>query len=305
MILLPGKLGCCMSRFGSLRQPWRPKIISRVQGGGFVCMCCVCVFVCVLGEGGLTCWRLTQERVPPLDDQNMSISLRCFNTNPLWGMSETYLYLSLRWRALNRQFISLSHFRLCFLADKWHLLPKPSGWSPLPATTALLGWAPNIHHNTLCLHVCLSDFVCIWFWREQKASEVSGCSSLSVCCLVPKLVTERLCGGWSPNSIQCTHAMQQHNSSVRQNANTALQWPAKQCGIMLSHDTWDQRWQLQIWSCCTFHLLKDSVDYRSKLLSLLLSLQHFWLLTKQIIKTDQTIQAQVNTHKQTMNVIVV
>lgn len=109
---------------------------------------CVCVFVCVLGEGGLTCWRLTQEHVPPLDDQNMSISLRCFNTNPLWGMSETYLYLSLRWRALNRQFISLSHFRLCFLADKWHLLPKPSGWSPLPATAALLGWAPNIHHNT-------------------------------------------------------------------------------------------------------------------------------------------------------------
>lgn len=109
----------------------------------------------------------------------MSISLRCFNTNPLWGMSETYLYLSLRWRALNRQFISLSHFRLCFLADKWHLFLKPSGWFSLPATTALLGWTPNIHHNTPCLHVCLSDFVPIWFWHEQKASEVSGCSSLS------------------------------------------------------------------------------------------------------------------------------
>lgn len=155
MILLPVKLGCCMPDFGSHRQPWGPTIISRVQGGKFVC---VCVFVC-LGEGG-SYWRLTQEQVLPLDDQNMSIPLRCFNTNPLWGMSETYLYLRLRWRAFNRQFISLSHFRLCFLADKWHLLPKPSGWSPLLATTALLRWAPNIHHNTLCLPVCLSVWLC-------------------------------------------------------------------------------------------------------------------------------------------------
>lgn len=140
----------------------------------YVCVvCCVLGVVC-RGNGGLTCWRLTQEHVPPLDDQNMSISLRCFNTNPPWGMSETYLYLSLRWRALNRQFISLSHFRLCFLADKWHLLPKPSGWSSLPATADLLVWAPNIHHNALCLRVCLSDFVRVWFWRE----EVNGCSSL-------------------------------------------------------------------------------------------------------------------------------
>lgn len=152
----------------------------------------MCLCLCVCQGRGLTCWRLTQEHVPPLDDQNMSISLRCFNTNPLWGMSETYLYLSLRCRALNRQFISLSHFRLCFLADKWHLLPKPSGWSPLPATTALLGWAPNIHHNTLCLHVCLSDFVRIWFWRELKASEVSGCSSLAL----------SLSAVWSPNRWQ-------------------------------------------------------------------------------------------------------
>lgn len=192
MILLPGKLGCCMSRFGSLRQPWRPAIIPRVQGG-VVCLYMFVLCVVCRGNGGLICWRLTEEHVPPLDDQNMSISLRCFNTNPPWGMSETYLYLSLRWRALNRQFISLSHFRLCFLADKWHLLPKPSGWSPLPATADLLGWAPNIHHNTLCLRVCLSDFVRIWFWRE----EVNGCSSLFICCLVPKPVTERVFGGWS------------------------------------------------------------------------------------------------------------
>lgn len=146
-----------------------------------------CLFVCWEWGGGLTCWRLTQEHVLPLDDQNMSISLRCFTTNPLWGMSETYLYLGLRWRALNRQFIS--HFRHCFLADKWHLLPKPSGWSPLPATIALLGWAPNIHHNTVS--ACRSVWLCSHsdFW--QKTSEVSGCISLSlsICCLVPKLVT--------------------------------------------------------------------------------------------------------------------
>lgn len=178
MILLPRKLGCCMSRFGSRRQPWRPTITPRVQRGGISLY--VFVFLCVCDRGIGARWRLTQEHVPQPDDQNMPISLRCFNTNPLRGTSETYLYLSLRWRALNRQFISLSHFRLCFLADKWHLLPKPSGWSSLPATIALLGWAPNIHHNTLCLHVCLSDFVRIWFWRELKASEVSGCNSLSL-----------------------------------------------------------------------------------------------------------------------------
>lgn len=50
MILLPGKLGGCMSRFGSLRQPWHPTIISRVQGGGFVFMC-LCFCVCVGGRG--------------------------------------------------------------------------------------------------------------------------------------------------------------------------------------------------------------------------------------------------------------
>lgn len=207
-----------MSRFGSFEQPQRPTLFSGVQGVGFVCMC-LCFWVCVSGEGGLTCWRLTQEHVPPLDDQNMSISLRCFNTNPLWGMSETYLHLNLRWRVLNRQFISLSHFRLCFLADKWHLLPKQSGWSFLQATTALLGWAPNIHHSTSCLHVCLcSSLISVWAkgFRGERLQ-------LSICCLVPKLVTERLRGGWSPPTASSSALMQCSNTTAL--SNRMQTWP--------------------------------------------------------------------------------
>lgn len=218
----------------------------------------------------LTCWRLTQEHVLPLGDQNTSISLGCLDTNPLWGVSETYRDLSLRWRALNRQFISLSHFRLCFLADKWHLLPKPSGSSPLPATTALLGWTPNIYHKTLSVRVCLSGSVHIWFlgvraeWLEL---------SLSTCiyCLVLKLVTETLFGEPArssftspPNSIlRCTHATQPSQTTALSDANTASRWPVKQREIMLSHDTWDQPWQLQIRGCYTFHPLTDLFWIRS------------------------------------------
>lgn len=52
MILLPGKLGCCMSRFGSLRQPCRPAIILGVQGEGGMSVY-VCVVCCVLCVGGI------------------------------------------------------------------------------------------------------------------------------------------------------------------------------------------------------------------------------------------------------------
>lgn len=173
---------------------------------------CLCFCMCLSVERSLTCWRLTQEHVLPLDDQNMSISPRCFETNPLWGVSETYLYLSLRWRALNRQFISLSHFRLCFLVDKWHLLVKPSGWSPLPATTVLLGCTPNIHHNKLYRPVCLTLFASDF--RVSKRLQRWVATALSLY-LLPGFQTgdrdfiERR----SPSSIlQCTHAMQQHNN---------------------------------------------------------------------------------------------
>lgn len=93
---------------------------------------------------------------------------------------------------LTGKFIILSHFRLCFLADKWHLLPKPSGWSPLLATTALLGWAPNIHHNALCLPVCLTLFAYDFGVSKRLQRWVATALSLCICCLVPKLVTESL-----------------------------------------------------------------------------------------------------------------
>lgn len=120
---------------------------------------------------------------------------------------------------------------------------------------------------TRCRTVGLSDFVRIRFW--QKTSEVSG--SLSVAWF-PKLVTATPLRMPPPSSIlQCTHAMQQQNSSVRQNADTALRWPAKRRVITLSHDTWDQQWQLQIWSCSTFHPLTDAVDNRQQIVLITVS----------------------------------
>lgn len=132
----------------------------------------------------------------------MSIFLRCCDTNLLWGMSESYLYLALRWRALNRQFITLSHFRLCFLADKWHLLPKLSGWASLPAATDLLGWAPNIFHNSSCLSMFECDVGVNYRWASSSAAPV------------PQLVMERVCGRWSsaeqhPPVHSCNAATQQ------------------------------------------------------------------------------------------------
>lgn len=127
------------------------------------------------------------------------------------------------------------------------------------------------------LSVRLTDFVCIRFWREKKGFRGEW-MQLSLY-LLPASQT----GDGDPAEddplggiLQCTHAMRQQNSSVRQNADKASHWPAKQRGIMLSHDTWDQCWQLQIWSCSTFHLLTDAVDYRQQIAFI----KCFWLLRR-------------------------
>lgn len=100
--------------------------------------------------------KVSQEHVPPLD--------QVLNANRLWNMSHAYLYLSLRWRALHRQFITLSHRRLCFF---WLI-------SDFPSKQRLL--CLGEHLTPIRMSVCLI-FVRIQLWCELKLSEVSSCRS--------------------------------------------------------------------------------------------------------------------------------
>lgn len=92
-----------MSRFGSFGQSEHATFFWEEKEAGSVRV----LWLTSFEDNPSTCFTASH-------DQNMSISLRCSTANPLRVVSETYLHLSLRRGALNRQVISLSHFRLRF-----------------------------------------------------------------------------------------------------------------------------------------------------------------------------------------------